>query len=341
MILLRDLSQPYISGFDLVFDELPDAIANQSRTNAPLNWLYEFDSVQVTGIDTAVNCSVTAGEFRVSADGVTYDSYSSAARTVSNNGYVQFRLHSGGAWDDTRAESLTIGQLSVGFSISTAPTPSFELPRFVPSNMGVDRNEITIFKDRENIETVSVRHDGQPIDFTIFDYFMLYGISKEPITSYQTDIQGDAEGRIFLDVSKFATNGGRQDTTLIGYSPYYPRGVVFWDAALDRASVTVEIAGTHNQAPAEQTDHPYGVRFQVASRTNGAIMANSVGFTVVLSEKGEAIENLSSDASGYINVRHDSLNTLGEIVGVAVSTSDRAMTGFMWLEVQDLTAYMT
>ena len=244
MILNRSFSGPlFNSGFALVSDLLPDFIADQAKNDAPIAFLIEFDPIQVTGISEAVLCSATNGSFRISSDGVNYDAYSSLERNVNEGDYVQYRFRSPHSWNTTATETLSIGQLDVTFSVTTIAQPGQSLTRFVPSLMSVDIHELTLFGVRDNIATVTVSYEGAPLDLTQFDTLELRGFRNQTFSSdsVPTVLSGDANGLVVLDIGSELSVNESVDTSLIGFSAYYPYGVVLWHPNLTQAHVTINI----------------------------------------------------------------------------------------------------
>ncbi|MBT4761830.1 MAG: hypothetical protein HOO06_09060, partial [Bdellovibrionaceae bacterium] len=95
-------------------DIIPTAFAFANQTGVTLSTLTLSDIVQISGIDTASDISVTGGDYRLCSDAsctTEVQTWGSVAGTgiVNNNHYVQVRLTSSGSNSTLAQASLTVG----------------------------------------------------------------------------------------------------------------------------------------------------------------------------------------------------------------------------------------
>jgi len=345
VILLRDLSQPIVAGFSLTapqVDLTPDPITGQVISNAQLSNTIEFSPVQITGIDAEITASIAGGLMRVSPDGQTYGAYSAVNQPVNNDYWVQVRAVSSDQHSTPITATLSAGGLSTSFVVTTIQRGVQTALRFSPALLTTHADQITVFRGRENLIDVLVKHDSIPIDLTVFDSFELYGLTDSAITtdSNPQAIVGDANGLVQLNLGLLVTRSGLRETTLIGYAPDVDSGIVLWDDSLPRSSITAKIVDTFTAEQAPEVSLTNGLRLQLQSRTNNALLADGVGFTIHIIEKGVSIEGLATDSDGYLIIQDVSLDTLGEPLTIAIVTSDEALTGLTKATVEDLTTYL-
>ncbi len=246
MILNRSFAGPIVNaGFQFVptGDSTPDAIAGQAITGAALSSVIEFNPVQITGIDTQVMASIANGEMRVSTDGVSYGAYSVVDQPIDNSHFIQVRATSSAVNSTSVDATLTVGGVSATFTVTTIAITAPVVIDYMPAELSTDRQSIVLYRGRGNKFSVTISHEGIPIDLTVFTRFELYGLTVQPIDSDITAaaFDWDSSGEITLDIGSFITFIGTVKTTLIGYSIADPNGVVLWHKDMANSSLTINV----------------------------------------------------------------------------------------------------
>lgn len=114
---------------------------------------------------------------------------------------------------------------------------------FSPDKLKTMPNEIDAFVGRDNILSIDIEYEGQPLNLSSFYRFEFMGVADSAI---DTDTNSGAveyveEGKIELNIGDLITRDGKVATTLIGYSPTYPDGVVLWHPSLPESRLRVDI----------------------------------------------------------------------------------------------------
>lgn len=106
-------------------DDIPAAFDFTDVLDATASTLTSSDIVQITSIGSAVDISVSGGgspQYRICADGacstVNHD-WTASAGSIDNNEYVQLRLTSSATEDATNTATLTVGQGSADWAVTT------------------------------------------------------------------------------------------------------------------------------------------------------------------------------------------------------------------------------
>lgn len=212
-----------------------------------------------------------------------------------------------------------------------------------PLTISTDIEEVYLFRDRENLLSVTINRDGSAMNLTEFTSFQLYGLSENPIDSTVNAgaIAGDALGVVLLNISDLVTaKAGAHPTTLVGISSQYPEGIVLWDESMPYASITFNVVDTFTPEPDPDSGLTNGVRILLRSRTNGSVMAGATNLEVDLIDKGVTLTGLTAGADGYLLIQDASLDSLGEVNKVAVRTSDGQLSGYGSFIVEDVTEYL-
>lgn len=114
-------------------DLTPDALAFSAVTGAALSATVTSEAIQVSGITGAVPVSIVEGNgalFRIGTgpdvDTITWGSFldhTESGATVSNAGWVQVRLTASGSYETEVSTTLSVGNGSAGFSVTTGSEP--------------------------------------------------------------------------------------------------------------------------------------------------------------------------------------------------------------------------
>lgn len=154
-------------------DSVPDAFSFTDATGANPSTQTSSNIIQIVGLDAVAAISVTGDgspEYRICADGacsgVSHD-WSTAARYIENNEYVQVRLTSNASFETANSATLTIGGVTDVYSVTTAvedTTPnafSFTDATDSAVNTVISSNIIQI-DGINSAATVSIAGDGSP-----------------------------------------------------------------------------------------------------------------------------------------------------------------------------------
>lgn len=129
----------------IVQDTTPDAIAFTAVTGAPLATLVESEDQTIQGVNPAAPISIAGGEYRINGG-----AWTSAAGSVINGDVVRVRLQSSALGLTEEVADLTVGTLTVPFSVTTqaadtSPDPiNFAAQIDVPLSTLVTSNTVTI-----------------------------------------------------------------------------------------------------------------------------------------------------------------------------------------------------
>lgn len=99
------------------FDDVPDPFFFTDVVNVAAAKLQTSNAVTITGITVPVAISVTGGEYSIAGTGV----WTTAPGTITRNQQVQVRHKSSKAAGATITTTLTVGDVSDGFSSTTKP----------------------------------------------------------------------------------------------------------------------------------------------------------------------------------------------------------------------------
>jgi hypothetical protein len=134
-----------ITGTVQVQDTTPDAISFTAVTGAPLSTLVESNAQTIAGVSPAAPISIAGGEYQINGG-----AWTSAAGSVINGDQVRVRLLSSGLGLTEVVAQLTVGTLTVPFSVTTgaadtSPDPiNFAAQINVPLSTLVVSNTVTI-----------------------------------------------------------------------------------------------------------------------------------------------------------------------------------------------------
>ncbi|MBL8225513.1 MAG: hypothetical protein JNM50_09290 [Chromatiales bacterium] len=129
----------------IVQDTTPDAIAFTAVTGAALATLVESEDQTIQGVNPAAPISIAGGEYRINGG-----AWTSAAGSVINGDVVRVRVLSSALGLTEEAADLTVGTLTVPFSVTTqaadtSPDPiNFAAQIDVPLSTLVTSNTVTI-----------------------------------------------------------------------------------------------------------------------------------------------------------------------------------------------------
>ena len=115
---------------------------------------------------------------------------------------------------------------------------------FAVASLRTSKDRMHVTKGRDNTTSVTILKKREPLDISTFTRFTLSGATDEPI---DTDLHpgtiafGSRIGQLVFRIGSLLSVDGQFQTTLIGYSPAYPNGVVLWDDEMPRAKVLLEV----------------------------------------------------------------------------------------------------
>ena len=142
-----------------VEDPNPDAFTFTDRTNVALSTEFKSNAITVSGINTAVDISVTGGTYSVNGA-----AYTSASGNVSLGNTVKVRKVSAGSYSTTKSATLTIGGVSDTFSVTTMANPVDTTP---DAFTFTDRTNVAINTEyKSNAITVAGINAAAPISIT-------------------------------------------------------------------------------------------------------------------------------------------------------------------------------
>lgn len=217
-----------------------------------------------------------------------------------------------------------------------------ELISFIPHLLSTSVDQITLFRGRENEAKITIKHDGDLIDLSVFSRYQLFGLSESAIDTQSNPgvISGNDSGVLSLNIGSLITFSGIKNTTLVAYNSQYPEGVVLWDNALPRSSVSVQIVDSFTAIDPDSDPLTSGVRIRLQSRTNDAYFSNGTGFTAYVFDYSLVLANLTADKDGYLMLQHAAMVNIGEELKIGIESSDGLLTGFMRATIEDLTTYL-
>ncbi len=126
-------------------DLTPNSFSFAEITDVALSTVIESDPVTISGIDDAVNVSITGGEFSINGG-----AFMSGSATIDNGGTVAVRVTSSDSFSTSVDTTITVGGVSGTFRVTTLAediTPetfSFTAQTDVPLDSAIDSNEITV-----------------------------------------------------------------------------------------------------------------------------------------------------------------------------------------------------
>jgi len=114
-----------------VVDNTPDAFSFTALTNQNQSTVLESETVVITGIGDGIAISITNGEYKI-GDGA----YTTSAGTIDNDENVTLRQTSSASYSTTTTSSVTIGDTTQGFAVTTkaAPAPPPPAPTQAPTD---------------------------------------------------------------------------------------------------------------------------------------------------------------------------------------------------------------
>ncbi|MGM8225551.1 hypothetical protein ACSV5M_03140 [Cellvibrio sp. ARAG 10.3] len=99
-----------------VSDTTPDSFTFITVSNADVNAVVESNSITVDGINAAAAISITGGEYKIASG-----EYTTSNNTVTDGQSVTVRLTTSETGSTTNQATLTIGNISATFSVTTRP----------------------------------------------------------------------------------------------------------------------------------------------------------------------------------------------------------------------------
>ena len=100
-------------------DNTPDAFTFTALTNQLKNTLLESDTATITGIENGTAISVVNGEYKIGTG-----AYTTIAGTINNNDTVTLRQTSSSGYSTKTTTSITVGDTTVHFDVTTKSAPS-------------------------------------------------------------------------------------------------------------------------------------------------------------------------------------------------------------------------
>lgn len=98
-------------------DTTPSAFSFSNQTGAALSAVVTSNPIVISGIDSNAPVSITGGEYSIAGGPFT-----AAAGVVSNNQPIQVRVTSATQFSTTTTAVLTVGGVSVSFTVTTLDT---------------------------------------------------------------------------------------------------------------------------------------------------------------------------------------------------------------------------
>ena len=145
-------------------DTTPDAFAFAAQDSVDINSAVESESITISGLNSAADLSISAGEY--SLDGGA--TYSSDASTLAPDSTIQLRHTSSSEYETSMITTLTIGGVEGYFESTTASAPDDTTPDAFsfPSKSDVN-TEVVVVSDTVTISGLEV---AAPVSVSLGEY---------------------------------------------------------------------------------------------------------------------------------------------------------------------------
>ena len=220
-----------------VASEVDDAGSAISSNNTPIITLIGGD-LEIAAGESFVDPGITASD---SLDG-------DITELVITRGVVNTWVP--GSYTVTYSVINSLGVSSGPYNRSVTITGvigemiTVENEEFPAALLRTNRNKVHVAMGRDNSSSVTLLLRREPVDISQFTRFELKGLTADPIDSELnpgTIAFGSSTGQIVLRIGSLITVDGEYQSTMIGYGPAYPNGIVLWDDEMPRANVTFDV----------------------------------------------------------------------------------------------------
>ena len=163
-----------------VSDTTPDSFTFTAVSNADVNAVVESNSITIDGINAATAISITGGEYKIASG-----EYTSSNSTVTDGQSVMVRLTTSETGSTANQATLTIGDVSATFSVTTRPDDTTPDTFAFPAVTGVATETQTTSEP----VTISGINTATPISITGGEYSIAggsYTAANGTITNDQT-----------------------------------------------------------------------------------------------------------------------------------------------------------
>lgn len=123
----------YGYGYGYGYDTTPDAFSFTALTDKELGTVYESNTITVSGMNKEATVSITGGEYKIersvasnggsffveTANAIPASTYTSAPGTAYDGDVIRVRLTSSNAYSTTKTATLTVGEGSAAFNVTT------------------------------------------------------------------------------------------------------------------------------------------------------------------------------------------------------------------------------
>jgi len=162
-------------------DTTPDAFAFDSISNVALNTFAESSPITITGINTPVAVSITSGEYAISTDsGATWSTYSSSTpSTIAPDSMIKVRQMSAATYSTATVITLTIGNVSGNFSVTTIAEPTYTVTPSAGPNGSIAPATPQVVNQNANTSFTITPNAGYAVADVLID-----GVSAGAIATY-------------------------------------------------------------------------------------------------------------------------------------------------------------